>query len=121
MNGRSLVAMDRKIRLGFGKPFTASGGGGRDSSLIWVQLQRERILLNQVVMPSHKEAVLETSGVLECISTAASVVVRDLHSGRSAGRDEIHPEMFKPLNVAAVTWLMCLFSAAWHVCIITSD
>lgn len=50
-------------------------------------------------MPSLREAVPEISGVLESISMADMImVVRNLHSGKAAGVDEIWPEIFKALT-----------------------
>ena len=41
-------------------------------------------------------------------------VVKQLHSGKAPGADEIHPEMLKVLGVEGVSWWRCLFNIAWE-------
>lgn len=56
----------------------------------------EGALLNPVDMPSHQEAVLEISGVLESISVVeVTMVFRKCYSGKAARVDEIQSETLK--------------------------
>ena len=48
-------------------------------------------------------------------STKVAVVIRGLKSGKSAGEDEIQPEMLKALNVEGVRWLTRLCQVTWKL------
>lgn len=64
-------------------------------------------------MDSSQTSMPEISDVLECIAVATIVVtiaVRNLHSGKTAGVDEIQP---KALDKIEVVWLTRLLNAAW--------
>ena len=72
-------------------------------------------LLNPTNTPSMLEAELEEGGGgLSSISRAeVTDVVKQLHSGKAPGIDEIRPEMLKALGVEGLSWLTRLFNIAW--------
>ena len=60
------------------------------------------------------ETELEDDGVSSPISLGeVTVVVKQLHSGKAPGIDEIPPEMLKALGVEGLSWLTRLFNIAW--------
>ena len=71
-------------------------------------------LLNPTQPPSVMETELEDDGVSSPISLGeVTVVVKQLHSGKAPGIDEIPPEMLKALGVEELSWLTCLFNIAY--------
>ena len=71
-------------------------------------------LLNPTQPPSVMETELEDDGVSSPISLGeVTVVVKQLHSGKAPGIDEIPPEMLKALGVEGLSWLTRLFNIAW--------
>ena len=42
------------------------------------------------------------------------MVVKQLHSGKAPGVDEIRPEMLKALGVEGLSWLTRLINIAWN-------
>ena len=40
-------------------------------------------------------------------------VVKQLHSGKAPGVDEIRPEMLKAMGVEGLSWMTRLFNIAW--------
>ena len=68
-------------------------------------------LLNPTQPPSVMETELEDDGVSSQISLGeVTVVVKQLHSGKAPGIDEIPPEMLKALGVEGLSWLTRLFN-----------
>ena len=56
----------------------------------------------------------EDDGGLTSISRKeVTEVVKQLHSGKAPGVDEIRPEMLKALDVEGLSWLIRLFNIAW--------
>ena len=69
-------------------------------------------LLNLTNPPSMVE--LEDDGRSSFISVGeVNEVVKQLHSGKAPGVDEIRPEMLKALNVEGLSWLTRLINIAW--------
>ena len=72
-------------------------------------------LLNPTNPPSTIEAALEDDGRSSPISLVeVTEVVKQLHSGKAPGVDDIRPEMLKALGVGGVSWLTRLFNIAWE-------
>lgn len=69
-------------------------------------------LFHPVDIPSSQKAMPEISDVLVSISLA-TIAVRNLHSSKTAGVDEIQPKMLKALDKIEDEWLKRLFNAAW--------
>ena len=70
-------------------------------------------LLNPTQPPSVMETELEDDGVSSPISLGeVTVVVKQLHSGKAPGINEIPPEMLKALGVEGLSWLTRLFKNA---------
>ncbi|XP_051275980.1 uncharacterized protein LOC127374553 [Dicentrarchus labrax] len=64
--------------------------------------------------PSVIEAGLECDGGSTSISLQeVTEVIKQLHSGKAPGIDEIHPSMLKALGVEGLSWLTHLFNIAW--------
>ena len=71
-------------------------------------------LLNPTDPSSMVEAELEDDGGSSLISLGeVTEVVKQLHSGKAPGVDEIHPEMLKALGVEGLSWLTRLINIAW--------
>ena len=71
-------------------------------------------LLNLTQPPSVTETELEDDRVSLPISQGeATLVVKQLHSGKAPGIDEIPLEMLKALGVEGLSWLTRLFNIAW--------
>ena len=71
-------------------------------------------LLNPTNTPSFVEAELEADGGSSSISLVeVTEVVKQLHSGKAPGIDEIRPEMLKALGVEGLSWMTRLFNIAW--------
>ena len=71
-------------------------------------------LLNLTNPPSMAEAELEDDGGSSLISLGeVTKVVKQLHSGKAPGVDEIHPEILKALGVEGLSWLTCVINIAW--------
>ncbi|KAK5875618.1 hypothetical protein CesoFtcFv8_026682 [Champsocephalus esox] len=71
-------------------------------------------LLNPTTPPSMLEAELEYDGGSTPISRGeVTGVVKQLHSGKAPGVDEIRPEMLKALGVEGLSWLTRLINVAW--------
>ena len=74
-------------------------------------------LLNPVASdpPSLTGAEPEDDGESLSISRKeVTEVVKQLHSGKAPGVDEIRPEMLKALGVDGLSWLIRLFNIAWR-------
>ena len=64
--------------------------------------------------PSLTGAEPEDDGGSSSISRKeVTEVVKQLHSGKAPGVDEIRPEMLKSLGVEGLSWLIRLFNIAW--------
>ena len=60
------------------------------------------------------EAELEYNGGSTPISRGeVTEVVKQLHSGKAPGVDEIRPEMLKALGVEGLSWLTRLINVTW--------
>ena len=71
-------------------------------------------LLNPTNTPSIVEAELEADGGPSSITLVeVTEVVKQLHSGKAPGIDEIRPEMLKALGVEGLSWMTRLFNTAW--------
>ena len=71
-------------------------------------------LLNPTNTPSMVEVELEADGGPSSISLVeVTEVVKQLHSGKAPGVDEIRPEMLKALGVEGLSWMTRLFNIAW--------
>ena len=71
-------------------------------------------LLNPTNTPSMVEVELEADGGPSSISLVeVTEVVKQLHSGKALGVDEICPEMLKALGVEGLSWMTRLFNIAW--------
>ena len=71
-------------------------------------------LLNPTNTPSIIEAELEADGGPSSITLVeVTEVVKQLHSGKAPGVDEIRPEMLKALGVEGLSWMTRLFNIAW--------
>lgn len=67
------------------------------------------------LLPSMVEAELEADGGLPSISLGkVTEVVKQLHSGKAPGIDEIRPPMLKAMGVEGMSWMTCLFNIAWE-------
>ena len=70
-------------------------------------------LLNLTNPPSMVEAELEDDGRSSFISLGeVTEVVKQLHSDKAPGVDEIRPEMLKALGVEGLSWLTRLINIA---------
>uniref|UniRef100_A0A8P4KHH4 Reverse transcriptase domain-containing protein n=1 Tax=Dicentrarchus labrax TaxID=13489 RepID=A0A8P4KHH4_DICLA len=74
--------------------------------------------LQNPTRPTNPPSVIEAG--LEYDRGSASIslrevteVVKQLHSGKAQGIDEIHPEMLKALGDEGLSWLTCLSNIAW--------
>ncbi len=64
--------------------------------------------------PSTIEAELKDDGGSTSISLEeVAEVVKQLHSGKAPGIDEIRPEMLKALDVERLSCMTCLFNIVW--------
>ena len=107
--------------LGRGKPGTIQGVYSKDGTLLtstekvigqWKEHFEE--LLNLTNPTSIIETELEENGGSSFISLGeVTEVVKQLHSGKAPGVDEIHPEMLKALGVEGQSWLTRLINIAW--------
>ncbi|KAJ8012365.1 hypothetical protein DPEC_G00041950 [Dallia pectoralis] len=71
-------------------------------------------LLNPTYTPSSIEAELEADGGSSSVSLGeVAEVVKQLHSDKAPGTDEIRPEMLKALGGEGLSWLTRLFNIAW--------
>ncbi|XP_054590120.1 uncharacterized protein [Nothobranchius furzeri] len=71
-------------------------------------------LLNPTYAHSEEEPEPGDMG-MDCPILGAEVVevVKQLHSGRAPGVDEIHPGYLKAMDVVGLSWLTCLCNIAW--------